>query len=394
MLNRSYRRRPSPVPTRVIETATLNITADAPGSSANSISEIVVNEVAGTTTPTASFADGVLTVTTDDTGTVTLADIATAIADGTDFTAAVEAGGDFTDFDPAATAGAGANFVPGTDGGLTDDVVFELQGSNGSEVFNVSEGTTIEDLVSQINLVSDATGVTASVNGASLDLISSDFGSDAFVDLRVISEAQDGTFSTAIDAGIRSEGTDIEARVNGIEASGRGNRLSINTATLDLSVTVDDGSSTDFNFTIGGGGALFQLGADVVGNQQARIGIDSVNTARLGGPAGNLFQLGSGESAALDTDPNLAANIVTEAIDQVTGLRGRLGAFQATTLNSNLVSLGETQANLLEAESSIRDADFAQESANLTRAQILVQSGTNVLSLANQNPQNVLSLLG
>jgi flagellin len=48
---------------------------------------------------------------------------------------------------------------------------------------------------------------------------------------------------------------------------------------------------------------------------------------------------------------------------------------------------------LKEAESSIRDADFAQESANLTRAQILVQSGTNVLSLANQNPQNVLSLL-
>ncbi len=80
-------------------------------------------------------------------------------------------------------------------------------------------------------------------------------------------------------------------------------------------------------------------------------------------------------------------------ISKVTGLRGRLGAFQATTLDSNLVSLNETLNNLQEAESSIRDADFAQESANLTRAQILVQSGTNVLSLANQNPRNVLSLL-
>jgi flagellin len=58
-----------------------------------------------------------------------------------------------------------------------------------------------------------------------------------------------------------------------------------------------------------------------------------------------------------------------------------------------MISLNETLANLQEAESSIRDADFAQESANLTRAQILVQSGTNVLALANQNPQNVLSLL-
>jgi flagellin len=86
--------------------------------------------------------------------------------------------------------------------------------------------------------------------------------------------------------------------------------------------------------------------------------------------------------------------VIDDVSSKVTGLRGRLGAFQATTLNSNLVSLKETQANLLEAESSIRDADFAQESANLTRAQILTQSGTNVLSLANQNPQNVLALLG
>jgi flagellin len=77
----------------------------------------------------------------------------------------------------------------------------------------------------------------------------------------------------------------------------------------------------------------------------------------------------------------------------VTTLRGRLGAFQSTTLESNLVALGDTVSNLQEAESSIRDADFAKESANLTRAQILVQSGTSVLGIANQNPQNVLALL-
>ena len=58
-----------------------------------------------------------------------------------------------------------------------------------------------------------------------------------------------------------------------------------------------------------------------------------------------------------------------------------------------IVSLNDTLSNLSEAESSVRDADFAAESARLTRAQILVQSGTSVLSIANQNPQNVLSLL-
>ena len=82
-----------------------------------------------------------------------------------------------------------------------------------------------------------------------------------------------------------------------------------------------------------------------------------------------------------------------EVLTKVTQLRGRLGAFQRTTLDSNIVSLSDTLANLTEAESSIRDADFAAESAALTRAQILVQSGTQVLSIANQNPQNVLALL-
>ena len=88
-----------------------------------------------------------------------------------------------------------------------------------------------------------------------------------------------------------------------------------------------------------------------------------------------------------------AAKIVAEAIDQVTSLRGRLGAFQRTTLETNKTALNNTLVNLTDAESSIRDADFASESAKLTRAQILVQSGTTVLSISNQNPQNVLALL-
>ncbi|MEL6896169.1 MAG: flagellin, partial [Planctomycetota bacterium] len=137
----------------------------------------------------------------------------------------------------------------------------------------------------------------------------------------------------------------------------------------------------------------FQLGPDVVSNQQARLGITSLNTGRLGGSAGRLYELASGQAKQLTGDITGAAEVVDQVINKVTSLRGRLGAFQATTLDSNTTSLNETLANLREAESSIRDADFAVESANLTRAQILVQSGTNVLALANQNPQNVLALL-
>ena len=153
------------------------------------------------------------------------------------------------------------------------------------------------------------------------------------------------------------------------------------------------GSSTNFSFSITGGGAQFQLGPDVTSNQQARLGIGSVSTGQLGGAAGRLYELGSGQAKSLANDVNGAAEIIDQVIGKVTGIRGRLGAFQSTSLESNLVSLNDTKANLQEAESSIRDADFAEESAKLTRAQILVQSGTNVLSLANQNPQNVLALL-
>jgi flagellin len=138
---------------------------------------------------------------------------------------------------------------------------------------------------------------------------------------------------------------------------------------------------------------VFQLGPQVQTNQQARIGIQSVNTGILGGSSGRLYQIKSGQADDLDTDPTTAAQIVDQSITKITTLRGRFGAFQRTTLETNIASLQDTVTNLADAESSIRDADFAAESAALTRAQILVQSGTAVLQIANQNPQNVLALL-
>ena len=210
--------------------------------------------------------------------------------------------------------------------------------------------------------------------------------------LEVISESNGGTFKANLSAA-RSTGADIQATVNGYAATGDGNTLSINTSTLDIKLTVAAGSSTAVNFDITGGGALFQLGSDVVSNQQARLGISSLNTAKLGSSNGRLYELASGGDKSLVNDATGAFRVIDDVINKVTSLRGRLGAFQSTTLESNAASLTDTVANLTEAESSIRDADFAAESAKLTRAQILVQSGTQVLSIANQNPQNVLSLL-
>lgn len=286
------------------------------------------------------------------------------------------------------------NSTTGKTGGevLNADLVFQLTGSGGAETFNFSSGTSKDQIASAISLVSDSTGISSSVAAGVLTVTSTDYGSDALVDVEVISEGAGGTFGSSLSSA-RATGTDITATVNGVEADGVANTLSINTSTLDLNLTVDAGSSTNFSFNITGGGATFQLGADVTSTQQASIGIGSVSTGQLGGASGRLYELGSGQAKSLSNNVSGAADLIDEVINKVTSMRGRLGAFQSTTLESNLVSLNETAANLQEAESSIRDADFAAESANLTRAQILVQSGTNVLALANQNPQNVLALL-
>ena len=82
------------------------------------------------------------------------------------------------------------------------------------------------------------------------------------------------------------------------------------------------------------------------------------------------------------------------AITDVSVLRGRLGAFERNTLQTNIRALQVGFENITASESKIRDADFAFETAALMRAQILVQAGTSVLATANLTSQNVLALLG
>lgn len=356
---------------------------------------VAINLVAGASS-TASYnaSQKTITVTVDQSGPQTASAIAAAInvssisslfvATGTDGGSGVDINGVDANV-TAGTANTGGNVLNG-------DLVFSLGGATGREVFSFEQGASANQIAAAINLVADATGVSAQLGPSGLVLNSTQYGSAGTIDLEVISEGNTGTFKAGLSAA-RAAGTDIEASVNGVNADGDGNSFSINTATLDLQITVADGSNANFQFVINGGGALFQLGPDVVSNQQARLGIQNLNTAALGGINGRLHELASGGSKSLVQDPSGAYKVVDEVISKVTRLRGRLGAFQRTTLDTNIASLNDTVVNLTQAESSIRDADFAKESSALTRAQILVQSGTSVLAIANSNPQSVLALL-
>ncbi|HEV2293618.1 MAG TPA: flagellin [Tepidisphaeraceae bacterium] len=279
-------------------------------------------------------------------------------------------------------------------------VTLEVAGTEGVEVLTFTSGTTASAVAFAVNRVSDAIGVTAElINSADptagMVFRSVGYGSRAFVSVT----AQTGTFTTTDENGAgvtRDTGGDAVATVNGALTVGDGLNVKLNTTTLDMELKLDESfgiGQTDFAIT--GGGALFQLGPQVTSNQQVNIGIQSVAASKLGdADVGFLNDLVTGGTSTLVSGQTReASQIIERAIRQVAVLRGRLGAFEKNTLETNMNSLSVALENVTASESSIRDADFAAETAALTRAQILTQAGTSVLATANSTPQSVLSLL-
>ena len=88
-----------------------------------------------------------------------------------------------------------------------------------------------------------------------------------------------------------------------------------------------------------------------------------------------------------------ANKIVDAAVDQISTLRADLGAFQKNALESNLNSLRIAEENLTSAESTIRDADVAQQMSELTGDQIMLSANTAMIAQANQVPRTVLGLI-
>jgi flagellin len=283
---------------------------------------------------------------------------------------------------------------------VTSTVTLEIAGNDGTEALTFVSGTTASAIAYAVNRITDATGVAADLvnpaNAASgLVFKSNAFGSRQFVSVT----SQKGTF-TATDAQgnarQRVVGRDAVATVNGALTVGDGLALKANTTGLDIELSLDETfGQGQTSFAVTGGGALFQLGAQVVSNQQVNVGIQSVAASKLGDDdIGFLNDVVTGGSSSLVSGNSRGASLIIErAIKQVAVLRGRLGAFEKNTLQTNVNSLGVALENVTSSESSIRDADFAKETAALTRAQILTQAGTSVLSTANSTPQSVLSLL-
>ena len=108
-----------------------------------------------------------------------------------------------------------------------------------------------------------------------------------------------------------------------------------------------------------------------------------------------LICLGSGQTISMAyVSYGTALRFLRMGQTQVAELRGRLGAFQKNTLEATRNSLGTTLENISAAEANIRETDFASETSNLTRSQILMASNVQTLRIAQQVPRSVLALLG
>jgi flagellin len=296
------------------------------------------------------------------------------------------------------------NFL-GSSNGLNGGATLSIAGNTGTVQLSFASSTKSSAIVASVNQFKDSTGVqaTLSTDNKTVKFNSTGYGANQFLSVN----SNNSTALTTQDingvATSTTHGRNATVTVNGTAVQSDGLNLKVVTANLEADLTLNSSVNTNGAtklFGVTGGGATFSLGAQVNTANSASIGIGNVNTGSIGKHVSNgtvytLADLGSGKAAAVNNgDTGLAQNIVNQAIKDVAGLRGRLGAFQKNVLGSTINSLNVALENVSSSNSAIQDTDFASETANLTRNQILVQAAGSVLQQANQSPQSVLRLLG
>lgn len=213
------------------------------------------------------------------------------------------------------------------------------------------------NLRDEINKQSQLTGITAKVNedGNGVELLSKD-GYD--IKISAFGAGDTGATATATLTGFKADGTAGAGATALTKAAGAGN------------VVGDVSYSSTGAFTVSGDATA--VGASPIQSAKESVAMIDVSTA---------------EGA------QNAIGIIDAALSQIDSNRSALGAVQNRFENtiSNLQNIGE---NVSAARGRIQDTDFAAETANLSKNQILQQAGTAILAQANQLPQAVLSLLG
>ncbi|MEO1244386.1 MAG: flagellin [Pseudomonadota bacterium] len=244
-----------------------------------------------------------------------------------------------------------------------------LDGSFGTAIFQV--GANVGETIS----VSLTTDVTASAIGTINTAAGTGFAFADAASTDITLQFGDGTTADEYGDAVIAADSTVQGAADSINAANVSGISAFVNAGGQLQIINDTGN--EITFTEAGA-----TGADT-------LGLDTVVTADETAAAGTTLA-----GVGIDTvaGANFAVARVDSALTAVNGLRGNLGAIQ-NRFESTIVNLQTVSENLAASRGRIQDADFASETAALTKAQILQQAGVSVLSQANAQPQLALSLL-
>ncbi|AMO35711.1 flagellin [Thauera humireducens] len=278
-----------------------------------------------------------------------------------------------------------------------------ISGAAGTASVLTAPGASAKNVAGLINGESGTTGVTATAR-TEFDIdfstpntsykfdVTSDNSTAVTISFTIGTEDNDGLASAINAFNDVSAKTGVTARVND-----SGDGITLLNASGE-NITIANSASGSATATIGGTSTA--AGATAIGTGQ--LIIDSDRSFSIQAPNTTDFFNNTSAASQLQAVSNLDVSsvessqrtlaMVDAALSAINGQRAKFGALQSR-FETTIANLQISSENLSASRSRIRDTDFAAETANLTRAQILQQAGTAMLSQANALPQQVLSLL-
>jgi flagellin len=184
-------------------------------------------------------------------------------------------------------------------------------------------------------------------------------------------QSSNGTLTSTQRGSLQQEFTELRSEIDRIGNSTKFNGISLTDGNLSAGVT-------------------FQIGQENASSSRLTVSIADARSSALGSAA-TTARLDD-QTISTATGAQTALSVIDDAINDVTTIRGKMGAAM-NRLSVTMTNLATGVENLSAANSRIRDVDVAEETASLTRSQILSQAGISVLAQANSAPQSALSLL-
>jgi len=279
-----------------------------------------------------------------------------------------------------------------------------------SQSISVSAGDAASDVASAVNAATGDTGVSAS---AQTEVTLGSLGSAGTVSFTLSASNASGTVGSSLAVSVAvgdvNDLTDLASAINagsgstGITATLSSDKTSITlTSDQGYDINIENFNNTGGTKTVDVGGVTLTGGTAtdsiVVGGQ---VSFESPNSYQITDSSTNVMSAASTSSSlssvadvsiATQSGANDALAVLDQALQFISDTRANLGALQ-NRFESTIANLSASVENLSAARSRIQDADFAAETAAMTRAQILQQAGVAMVSQANAAPQVVLSLL-